>query len=126
MVRIFKIDAVIWNTFPKCLCGTSPPQTRRLLMQIGRLHPRIVRLLPRIIRFLPKMWKASSVEHWVRTHISFQESHWTLFTYLPRSHLGLLRSRLGLPCLCLSRNFGPVRERFPNRGINFKDAYHRY
>jgi len=46
-------------------------------------------------------------------------------TYLPRSRLDLPRSRLGLPRLRLSRNSGPATEGFPNRGINFKDAYRR-
>jgi len=41
-VRVFEIGAVIWNDFPKCICGTSPPQTGRLLPQIRRLLPRIV------------------------------------------------------------------------------------
>ena len=43
--------------------------------------------------------------------------------HLPHSHLDLLRSRLGLLRLRLSRNSGPATEGFSNRGINFKDAY---
>jgi len=43
--------------------------------------------------------------------------------YLLRLHLGLLHSRLGLPHLCLSRNFRLAMEGFPNRGINFKGVY---
>ena len=66
-VRIFKIDATIRNAFPKCICGTTPPQTRRLLPKIGRL-------LPRIGKFFPKNRKASSEEHWVHTHISFRDA----------------------------------------------------
>ena len=45
--------------------------------------------------------------------------------YLPRSHLDLPCSRLGLPRLRLSRNSSPVTEGFSNRGINFKDAYRK-
>jgi len=44
-------------------------------------------------------------------------------TYLPRSRLDLLGSRLGLLRLRLSRNSDPATEGFLNRGINFKDAY---
>ena len=69
-----KIDAAIWNTFLKCVCGASPPQTGRLFPQIGRLLPQIGRLLPRIVRFLPKTRKASSEECWVRTHICFRNA----------------------------------------------------
>ena len=44
-------------------------------------------------------------------------------TYLSRLRLGLPHLHLGLPHLCLSRNLGPATEGFPNRNINFKDAY---
>ena len=54
-VHVFKIDAVIWNAFPKCVCGETPPQT-------GRLLPKIRRLLPRIGKFFQKNRKASSEE----------------------------------------------------------------
>ena len=27
MVRVFNIDAELWKAFPKCVCGTSPPQS---------------------------------------------------------------------------------------------------
>jgi len=30
-IRVFKIDAVIWNAFLKCVCGATLPQTGRLL-----------------------------------------------------------------------------------------------
>jgi len=96
-VRAFKIDAAIWNAFLKCGYGMSPPQPGRLLL--------------RIIWFLPKMRKASSKERWVRTHVSFRESHWTLSTYLPHSRLGLTRSHLGLLHLCLSQNSEPATEK---------------
>jgi len=118
MVRVFKIDAAIWNAFPKCVCGATPPQT-------GRLLPKNGRLLPRIGKFFPKNRKASSEERWVRTHITFQNAVQLLLTYLPRSRLDLPCSRLGLPCLHLSRNSGQATEGFSNRGINFKDAYRR-
>ena len=48
------------NVFTKCVCGATVPQ-------IGSR-------LPRIKRFLPKKRKASSEEHWVCTHISFQNA----------------------------------------------------
>ena len=114
-VHVFKIDAVIWNAFPKCVCGETPPQT-------GRLLPKIGRLLPRIGKFFPKNRKASFEERWVRTH-KFPKRGAASLTYLPRSRLDLPHSRLGLPCLRLSRNSGPAAERFSNRGINFKDVY---
>ena len=66
-VRVFKIDAAIRNAFPKCVCGATPLQTRRLLPKIGRL-------LPRIGKFFLKNRKASSEERWVRTHISFRNA----------------------------------------------------
>ena len=49
-VRVFKIDAAIWNAFPKCVCGATPPQTGRLLPKIRGLLPRIGRL-PNIAGF---------------------------------------------------------------------------
>jgi len=45
----------------------------------------------------------------------FRECRPIPFTYLPCSHLGLLRSHLGLPRLHLSQNSGLAKERFPNR-----------
>jgi len=84
MVRVFKIDAAIQNTFPKCVCGASPPQTGRLLPQIGWL-------LPRIIRFLLKTRKASSEKHWVHTHISFRNT--------VQLHLQIFQN-----CICVLRS----------------------
>ena len=58
----------------------------------------------------------------------FRESEtWCSFAYVSSaSHLDLLRLRLGLSHLHLSRNFEPATEGFPNRSFNFKDAYHSY
>jgi len=53
-VRVFKIDAAIWNAFLKCVCGVTPSQTGRLLPKMGRLFFR------RSGRLLPKKRKASS------------------------------------------------------------------
>jgi len=114
-VCVFKIDATIRNAFPKCICGATPPQTRRLLPKIGRL-------LPRIWKFFPKNRKASSKERLVRTH-KFPKHGAASLTYIPRLRLDLPRSRLGLPRLRLSRNSGPATEGLSNRSINFKDAY---
>ena len=108
MVCVFKIDAAIRNTFPKCICGTTP--------KIGRL-------LPKIGKFSPKNRKASSEEPLGSYTHKLPKRGAASLPYLPRLRLDLPRSRLGLPCLCLFQNSGPATEDFSNRGINFKDTY---
>ena len=111
-VRVFKIDATIRNTFPKCICGVTPLQTGRLLLRIGKFFSEesegfFQRVLGSYTHKFPKRSAAS-------------------LTYLPRSRLDLPHLRLGLPHLRLSRNSGPATEGFSNHGINFKDAYRTY
>jgi len=116
MVRVFKIDAAIRNTFPKCVCGVTPLQTGRFLLKIRRL-------LPRIGKFIPKKSEGFFRRALGSYTHNFPKRGAASLTYLPHSRLDLPRSRLGLPRLPLSRNSGPVTEGFSNRGINFKDAY---
>jgi len=100
-----KIDAAIWNVFPKCVCSATPPQTRRLLPRFG------------------KFFSEESEGFFRRalgsyTH-KFPKHGAALLTNLPRS-------RLDLPHLRLSWNSGPATEGFSNRSVNFKDAYRIY
>ena len=46
-MHIFKTDAEIRNTFLTFVCDTALPQTRRLLLKMGRLLTRISRFLPK-------------------------------------------------------------------------------
>ena len=39
MVRVFKIDAKIQNSFPTCICSIALLQTGRLLPRIGSFLP---------------------------------------------------------------------------------------
>jgi len=60
-VRVFKIDAVIRNAFPKCVRGATPSQTGRLLPRIGKFFSEEAEgFFQRSGRLLPKKRKASS------------------------------------------------------------------
>ena len=117
-VCIFKIDAAIRNAFPKCVCGATLQQTRRLFPKIGRL-------LLRIGKFFPKNRKASSENRKVFSEESerFFRRALGLYTYkFPKRGAASLMYHLR-SCLGLSRNSNPATEGFSNRGINFQDVY---
>ena len=72
-----KNDANIQNTFPKCVCSTACAAKWKASSKNRR--------------FLPKKRKASSKEHWVRTHIGFQ-------------NVVQLRLRIFRGCICVFRS----------------------
>ena len=116
-VRFFKIDAAIRNAFPKCVCA-----------QLHRKPEGFFRKSEGFFRESESFfWRIGQrISFQIRTAHKFPKRGAASLTYLPRSRLDLLRSRLGLPRLRLSRNSGPATEGFSNRGINFKDAYRIY